>query len=154
MTIILGNLINKLSTLFRKSQSANAKICMAKLAKLTNFRHEVMTFPKISRQFFDYFPKLVDIFLILLTLKGTLPRLSSLPVQIFIGQNFTSQRSKYEFWVISFSIFIFSSLSFSKICSRQNIFVILQPQTHVGMYAYILRVGLHTYLMAFTNACF
>ena len=40
---------------------------MAKLAKLTNFRLEVMTFPKISRQFFDYFPKLVDIFLILLT---------------------------------------------------------------------------------------
>ena len=32
-----------------------------------------MTFPKISRRFFDYFPKLVDIFLILLTLKGTLP---------------------------------------------------------------------------------
>ena len=125
MTIILGNLINKLSTLFRKS---HAKIYMAKLAKLTNFRLEVMTFPKISRQFFDYFPKLVDIFLILLTLKGTLPRLSSLSVQIFIGQNFTSQRSKYEFWVISFSIFIFSSLSFSKICSRQNIFVILQPK--------------------------
>ena len=50
---------------------------MAKLAKLTNFRLEVMTFPKISRHFFDYFPKLVDIFLILLTLKGTLPRLSS-----------------------------------------------------------------------------
>ena len=82
MTIILGNLINKLSTLFRKS---HAKIYMAKLAKLTNFRLEVTTFPKISRQFFDYFPKLVDIFLILLTLKGTLPRLSSLPVQIFIG---------------------------------------------------------------------
>jgi len=100
---------------------------MAKLAKLTNFRLEVMTFPKISRQFFDYFPKLVDIFLILLTLKGTLPRLSSLPVQILIGQNFTSQRSKYEFWVISFSIFILSSLSRHKICLRQNIFVILQP---------------------------
>ena len=33
---------------------------MAKLAKLTNFRLEVMTFPKFSRQFFDYFPKLVD----------------------------------------------------------------------------------------------
>ena len=41
-------------------KSANAKIYMAKLAKLTNFRLEVMTFPKISRQFFDYFPKLVD----------------------------------------------------------------------------------------------
>ena len=113
-------------------KSANAKIFMAKLAKLTNFRLEVMTFPKISRQFFDYFPKLVDIFLILLTLKGTLPRLSSLPVQIFIGQNLTSQRSNYGLMVIFLSIFIFSSLSFSKICSRQKFFVPLHPQRCFG----------------------
>ena len=91
-----------------------------------------MTFPKISRRFFDYFPKLVDIFLILLTLKGTLPRLSSLSVQIFIGQNFTSQRSKYEFWVIFLSIFILSALSFFKICSRQKFFVPLHSQRCFG----------------------
>ena len=91
---------------------------------------------------------------VLLTFWKKVPRLSSMPVQIFIGQNLTSQRSKYVLRVIFLSIFILSALSFSKICSRQNFFVILQSQTHVGMYAYILWVGLHTYLMAFTNACF